>query len=122
MKFSVEHNDSDGICIVSVHGEHKRPADTILLQNLAQDIRHEKGCVKFIYDMREASITGTISDTFKTGLRPGKEGFERDFRIALVYSEILEDHKFMEDVLVNRGYQVRTFNDIDKAIIWLKPE
>ena len=67
-------------------------------------------------------MAGTISGAFFTGLRPEREGFERDYLIALVYSEILEDHKFMEDVLVNRGYQVRIFDDINKAFKWLNQD
>lgn len=42
-------------------------------------------------------------------------------KIALVYSGDLTDHGFMENVAVNRGYRLKVFDQIDKAIEWLKP-
>ena len=40
-------------------------------------------------------------------------------RIALLYADHLADHKFLEDVAVNRGYLLRVFDQMDKALEWL---
>jgi len=61
-------------------------------------------------------------DIFATGTAPDDECFERDFKIALVYSGDMEDHKFMETVVVNRGYNLSVFPEIDEAILWLTME
>jgi len=119
MEYSIEHNEPEGICIVRVSGDHKRPDDSRVLQEVAREIRSETGCNRFLYDMRKAIVSGSTMDTFETGVTPLKEKFERDFRIALVYSGNLDDHRFMENIVVNRGYVLRVFSEIEEATLWL---
>ena len=42
-------------------------------------------------------------------------------KIALLFAGDMEDHKFMENVAYNRGYQVRVFDNRDQAMAWLIP-
>ena len=37
----------------------------------------------------------------------------------MLYADHLADHKFLEDVAVNRGYLLRVFDQMDKALEWL---
>ena len=120
MKYRFEHDQEIGVCIVRVSGEHKRPDDSKTLQIFARDFREEHRCSRYLFDMREATITGSTLDVFKTGIAPATLGFGRgDFKVALVYASGTDDHKFIEDVVVNRGYMLRVFLDIDEALSWL---
>ena len=119
MQYTIENDETLGICIVRVSGENRRPDDSKVLQKVANDIRSKSGCTRFLYDMQQANIIGSTMDTFFTGIEPFKKQFERDFRIALVYSGSMDDHKFMEDVVVNRGYTLRVFSDIEEATSWI---
>jgi len=58
-------------------------------------------------------------EIYNIGTASDDEGFERDFSIALVYSGNMADHEFMENVVVNRGYNLRVFEDIEETISWL---
>ncbi len=70
--------------------------------------------------MREATIVGGTVDTFETGTVPADTNHRQGAQtIALVYSGDLSAHKFMETVAVNRGYNVRVFDDADEAREWL---
>ena len=119
MKYTIEPDNNAGICMIHVSGINKRPDDSIILQNVVRDIRSKTGCRKFLFDMRQSVIIGSTLDTLDTAMRPIIDGFERDFRIALVYTGNLEEHIFMEDVVVNRGYSLHIFTDIEDATLWL---
>ena len=120
MKYDVDHCADSGICIVTVSGEHKRPEDSKILQQVALDYCTKQQCSRFLFDMRKAKVTGTTMDVYETGMEPIVQKFDRSrFKIALAYSGDMTDHKFMETVLVNRGYNVRVFDDYDNALSWL---
>jgi hypothetical protein len=121
MKYTIDRASNRGFCVIRVSGEHRRPDDSITLQKLASDIRSKDGCNRFLFDMSQADIKGEGIETFKVGVAPVEKGLDRNFTIALVYSGSLKEHKFMENVLVNRGYKVRVFDNVDAAIEWLTP-
>lgn len=122
MEYTIEHEQPYAVCVVRVTGEHKRPGDSIVLQEVARKIRSETGCKRFLYDMRKANITCNTMDTYVTGIYPAEKQFEYDFRIALVYSGRMVDHYFMENVVGNRGYTLRVFSDIEWATSWLSED
>lgn len=119
MKYTIEHNKSKNISIVCASGKIKRPNDSITLQQVTRHIRTQTEQTKILYNMRDCTILGNTLDIFVTATTPAKQKFERDFRIALVYTNNTSDHRFMENVLVNHGYTLRLFTDIEKAITWL---
>jgi len=119
MKYTIEHDIDKGFCLVNVSGELRRPQDSIDLQNVAVEIRSQNGCNRFLYDMSDATIKGSGIKTFEVGVAPLEKGFETDYTIGLVYSGKMDDHMFMENVLVNRGYRVRVFDNVHSAVEWL---
>ncbi len=120
MEYKHTYDDQTGVCTVSVFGEHRRPDDSIELQQFARSFREENGCGRFLFDMTEAHITGVNMDMYKIAIEPGNQGFDRDdFKVALLHSGDISEQKFMETVLVNRGYDFRIFNNIRKAYDWL---
>jgi len=123
MEYTVDFNEAKEICIVHVAGRHKRPEDSQVLQKLARDLGNEHGCQKFLFDMRQAEIIGGTLETYTTGTVPVDiDHTQVRQMIALVFVGDLTDHRFMETVAVNRGYQVRVFDSMDDAFEWLDPK
>ncbi len=121
MEYTTEFDEAKGICTVHVTGIHKRPEDSLALQQLARDFGDKRGCQRFLFDMTKAEIISRAIDTFETGTVPGDpDDRQTKQKIALVYSGNIADHKFLEDVAVNRGYNVRIFGDTDQARDWLQ--
>jgi len=120
MDYTTVYDKSGGICIVKVTGQHKRPQDSLVLQQLARKMGEESRCQKFLFDMRHADIIGDAIDTYEAGKVPGDlDHTQLSQKVALVYSGDLSKHKFLEDVAVNRGYQLRVFDNLEKAFEWL---
>ena len=120
MEYKVEYDINSDVCVVQVSGIHKRPQDTQELFRIAGTVAAEHGCSRFLFDMREATAVGDTTDAYKSVIDHEKYGASKLFRIAAVYSEITENEKFMENVMVNRGardYQV--FDDIRAARDWI---
>jgi hypothetical protein len=123
MEYKFHFDEGSGICTVLVTGRHNRPQDSLTLQKFARDFGHERGCHLFLFDMTKAEIHGGTMETYKTGTVPVDPDFMQiRQRIALLYSTNMNKHIFMENVAINRGYQVRVFDKMDKAIEWLKPK
>ena len=122
MEYTTEFDLTGEVCTVRVTGRHKRPQDSLVLQQLARDIGEKRGCQRFLFDMTQAKITGGTMDTFETGTVPvDPDKKQTRQKVALLYDHYRDDHKFLENVAVNRGYQLRVFVERGKALEWLKP-
>lgn len=90
------------------------------LQRVARDYKAENGCSKYLFDMREATIEGDTFSTYHTATAPLDQGMKpHEYRVALVYTGDLSDHKFMELVASNRGYSLKVFDSYESAMRWL---
>lgn len=122
MKFTHVFDESSGVCTITVTGDVKRPDDSQILQQFAFEFDKKKGCRKFMFDMTKAEITGGIMEAYNTGTFQADTNHKQIWqKMALVYAEVTDEHKFMETVAVNRGYNIRVFDqfDVDTAIRWL---
>lgn len=120
MKCRMELDKSAGICTVTVTGVHRRPEDSHEVLRRAGELRRRCGCSRFLFDMRRADIQGGTLGAFHTAKDPERQGFSLHNRVAAVYESITEDHRFLEDVAVNRGASAfRVFDDMEKARRWL---
>ncbi len=123
MKYTHQFDEDSGICTIRVTGQHERPKDSLVLQQFARDYGEERGCQKFLFDMTQAEIIGGTFDIYGTGTVPVDPDHKQlTQKIALLYSGDMTEHRFMETVAVNRGYQLRVFDKIESAIEWLKPK
>lgn len=60
--------------------------------------------------MRESTIEGDTFSSYETAAAPVSQGMKPyEYRVALVYTGDLSEHKFMELVAVNRGYSLKVF-------------
>ena len=119
MKTSVIYDDAHGICIVRVIGTITDSDDVRILFSPAKPILEEHGSTKVLFDIHEAKIVSTTLETFYTAAEPETWGWKRNYKAAVVYSEITEDAKFLETVGVNRGILMKIFDNIDEAKSWL---
>ena len=120
MKRTIEFDDNAGICVIKVSGIHKRPEDSLELLRFAGDFAREHDCSRFMFDMRDATVFGSTTGAYKTVTDSEKYGFSRCYRVAAVYPTLNEDHKFMENVGMNRGsVGFKVFDDFDKAREWI---
>ena len=123
MEYTTEYDEMNGICIVCVKGQHKLPQDALVLQQFARDFDEEQNCQRFLFDMRQAEIIGGTMDIFKAGTVPvDTDHKQRRHKVALLYDSVSTDQKFLEDVSLNRGYQLRVFDDYNKAMEWIMPK
>jgi hypothetical protein len=125
MEYTTEFDEVNEICIIRVKGELRRPDDSIKLQEIVRDVYIDLGSRRFLIDMRQAQVTGGAKDTFSIGTIPVDKDKKMKFtphKVALVYSSTSVDEIFLESVAVKRGYNVRVFTKIDKAIEWFKKD
>ena len=120
MEYTAQHDEDSGLCTVVVTGTLQRPHDSVKLQQCARDFGGEHNCSRFLFDLTRAQIVGSTTDAFQAGTVPADtDRRQRVQTIALVYAGDASDHKFVETVAVNRGYNVRVFNDFNEAREWL---
>jgi hypothetical protein len=123
MDYEIKEVQAEGYCVVTVSGPLKRPDDSFLLQDITAEIASRKGVSRFLLDLRKAQVVGGTIDTYEVGVRlprvfePGTKA-----KGAVVYSELTSEHRFLEDVLVNRGLNIRVFSDEANALAWLKSD
>ncbi len=125
MEYTTEFDEVNKICIISVTGQHRRPDDSIAIQKFVRDYHNEKGCNRFLIDMRKAQIIGGETDTFSIGTVPvdtDQKMKKTPHKVALVYSSTNVSEIFLEKVAVHRGYNLKVFSKIDKAIEWFQKD
>ena len=123
MKYTSEFDSINGICIVRVTGEYHRPEDSDELKRFAVDYFAEHGCHLFLIDMTQAEVIGGTMAAFNAANPQGKLAQSlREIKTAFVRQELTRDDLFYENVAVNRGFQLRAFDTVYKAIEWLKQD
>ena len=122
MQFTMHYEPSKDICFVEVSGSVQRPKDSFGLQKVARTANMKYGYSRFLFDMSMATITGSTIDTYTVGTMPvDTDGSQRKHKVALVYSKRNSfDSKFLENVVVNRGYNIKVFCCRDCALKWLQ--
>jgi hypothetical protein len=121
MKYTFEFDSINGICTVQLTGEYRRPEDSYELKRFAVNFFTEHGCHQFLIDMTQAEVTGGTMAAFNAANpQGGLVQSLREIKTAFVRQELTRDDLFYENVAVNRGFQLRAFDTLYKAIEWLK--
>lgn len=114
----IEYIEDKDIVLLKTSGTYELEAEVETLKKMASKLR-EHNCGKCIFDHRETNV---IARTMKSYERPGiyeELWGDHTIRAAVVFREIDEDAKFLENVCRNRGWNVKIFEDYDIAIDWL---
>ena len=93
----------------------------VAAQALAQAANH--GLHKFLVDDREMVPDLSTLELYQLPDVLERMGFGRRDRAAVLYCETsprAEDFRFFEDTALNRGFDIRLFTEMDKALDWLR--
>ena len=93
----------------------------ISLQILSDIIRlvHSSGVRKVLVDVRGITAPLQTWDLHQFGISIGEHRREH-MTYAVVGSGDLSAHRFVETVAINRGAEIRVFDDPDVALAWLR--
>jgi hypothetical protein len=120
MKYISTIDSATNICTLLIRGQFRRPEDADEMKHFAVKIRAQHGCRRFLFDMREAEILGGTMDILAAASPQGDLADSlRQFKVAVLVPHINDDEHFFETVAVNRGFQLHTFDDLDKGVEWL---
>lgn len=119
MKWDIEYQKEHGIVYARLTGI----GTDELLQQSADEcvaIANKNDSNKFLVDERDLTYSTSISNIYDSA--EGMKGISRTNKVAFVYSESpsnKNDYRFFETVSRNRGYNVRVFENQQKAMAWL---
>ena len=120
MEYTTGLDEENRICTITVTGVFQRPQDSIFMLKFIFGFCRENNYQKFFIDMRNAKILSTKKEDFlavSINLEFAEE--IKQSKMAFLYADDLQDHRFMEYMAMRRGYNVCIFNNYDKAINWL---
>ena len=121
MEVITNFDEIERICKGQVTGRYVRPKDSMLLQELARDIEKEKGYQRFLFDMTQAEIISGIMDSYEAATVPlDMDHTQVNQKIAVLYAKELPDQKYITTVATKKGYQVRSFYNMDGVVEWLR--
>jgi len=113
---TVEH----GLIRVVYRGTVEYGATTAMLGEVAR-IGAETRSRLLLFDIREADYQNYYTDTVRHAQEGPALGIEqKTFRIAFLGSERNPMLQFIEDVTVNRGFEVKVFTEESEALAWLR--
>ncbi|ADI85516.1 hypothetical protein [Geobacter sulfurreducens] len=120
MNYTHEFDETSGICTIQVTGVFRRPEDSDELKRFAADFFTSNGCRLFLVDVSQTELIAGTMPTFYAGTPQGELArVLRQVKTAFVRRSLTEDDHFLETVAVNRGFKLRAFDSIDKAVAWL---
>ena len=122
MQRDIKYLEQDDLVLLRTEGRYVLDAEIDTLKQLAALLKGYD-CHRLLIDHRKTDVVVKIPDAYH---RP--EVYEelwddpatvRSIRTAIVFSEITEDYRFLENVIRNRGWNTRIFDDYDAARLWL---
>ena len=123
MKYTSEFDTVNNICRVCVTGTFHSPKDGTELKQFARNFYAQHGCQHFLFDMTKVAPLLDTMTAFNEGSPQGEMAQAlQPFKVAVLFPAITENEIFFENVAVNRGFQVNVFDDLNKAIEWVKPK
>ena len=107
----VEAVTSGKVTATDMHHSRQKIAELCKKENIT----------KVLVDDRFITSLPSFEDLFQFGSTFLQSGFPLYIKIAhVVNAEMMADNEFLETVAVNRGANVKTFQNIDEAMAWLK--
>lgn len=76
-------------------------------------------CAKHLVDHRSALLEMNMMGFYKRPSVNERIGISRLWKTAIVWKRQTDDTHFMETVFRNRGFNLRAFDDFEKAMSWL---
>lgn len=119
MKWTITPNENKKIITVTTEGELQKVDLNAMLGDIIKNatILH---IMNIIIDHRKATFAISMVDTFERPYHFQEAGVPRTSKIALIFSTTENsEYKFFETIFVNRGFQVKLFDNIQDAENWI---
>jgi hypothetical protein len=117
--FNVNYNQEHNCLIGNFEGDLDLENSKEYVKEVARKAK-KNNCKRFLNDLRKANIKLSIVDLYYMPEMVILEELDRTWKRAVVVKENMEKVDFYETTAHNRGLRVKVFNDINKAIEWLK--
>lgn len=118
MEYELDYQAVPGIVLVNFN---RNMTKTFALEvvNEAMIFAKQKDCDQFLFDLSQVDNEEDAFGQYAFAREMGLLGFKKTFQLAVFVGEKMTEHKFVETVLVNRGFWVKFFVDKDDARSWL---
>jgi len=119
MKFDVNYNKKHNCLIASFEGDLNPSNAKEYIKTIA--IKAKKhNCKCLLNDLRKANIDFSIAELYELPEIVITKEFDRTWARAIVTKVNSEKLNFFETTAYNQGLTVKFFNNINKALKWLK--
>lgn len=107
-----------GIIRIVYQGKPEPAITTRMLREVGERVA-QTGCERLLFDVRNADLSDVYIDAIRHTEEAEQLGIHRALRIAVLGrpDPVLP---YLENVTVNRGYQVKAFTDETLALAWLR--
>ena len=119
MTRDIRVTEEGGIVRVVYRGDVEYQATTEMLGAVAR-VAAEKQVKRLLFDIREANYQHYYLETMRHSEEAPGLGIDRTFRVAFLGSADNPMLRYIENVTVNRGYQVKAFTEQLEAEAWLR--
>lgn len=116
--YTVTYQPENSCIMVVVQGVLDLPTFHNLVFDVAELVEC-KGCKRLLIDLCNAFPSESNLEIYKMPDAVECVGIGRDCKQGLVVGEKVAEFYFLETVFINRGYQVRLFDDMNAAYDWL---
>ena len=121
MKYTIEYREMENYLSLIVEGDqhdiHMKHAF-----RLAVAIARDVNCQRFLLDMTGSVVRDSIADTYHFSATIEDMGLLRSDRLAGIFNNQTKQHRFSETAAQNEGWNLRFFEDREKALRWLKED
>jgi len=121
MRYDLQYDPEAAVIRVATHG-------TIDLASLRQMLAELKAasrkhdCARYLLDHTDSDHRLGVTEIYHQPNVFSDLGFTWSDKAAIVFATEDADFQFFEDVACNRGYRVRVFTDVTRAMEWLTAE
>lgn len=119
MKWTIIPNEDKKFITVTTNGELQKEDLNGMLADIIKNATIHK-IMNIIIDHRMATFSISMVDTFERPYHFQESGVPRTVKIALVFTNSEDsEYKFFETIFVNRGFQVKIFDNLADAENWI---
>jgi hypothetical protein len=119
MTTDIQITVEQGITRVVYRGQMQFDVTTEMLRKVGR-IAAENLSVMLLIDVREAGEGQYHVNAIRHAEQAHDLGIDRGIRIALLVRQGDPRFPYVEDVMVNRGFQAKAFTDEAEAVAWLR--
>jgi hypothetical protein len=119
MEYKIDYDSEEAICTFNVSGRVRRPNDSIILMQEVLKYSSRHHCRLFLLDFRYAIVHSSLQDAQKLADFVTRSDYGTGYKVALLYSGDMTEHRQLEAILINKGLMVHVFDDKIEALSWL---